>query len=267
MGSLAVWGGIGGAGKGEVENVEAQRKVEASQMETDRAMALAKLAQSGENQRQQAGFSHEDTSQAQQFGHEDVSQGRALTAQKENVAAEQTGSTGRTKMEVDERQKANAARNSAMITVGAGHDAARKDAADAAAKKKNGWSTKIVKQTGFDPTSHLPIQNDKVAVTHPAYGTFIQNGDKFLPQGTEPTSVKRAPVGDVNDLLTNPDHADAFLTAHAYLPASYFKVLDGKGQLNQADEPTPSQPGNPTNDPALEGLSPSEIQWAQTPAE
>lgn len=237
-------------------------------MESDRQMALAKLAQSGENQRQQASFSHEDVSQGQTFAHEDVSQGRTLAAQKENVATEQAGSTSRTKMEVDERQKANAARNSAIIQVGAGHDAARQGAADTAAKKKNGWSTKIVKQTGFDPTSHLPIQNDKVAVTHPAYGTFIQSGDKFLPQGTEPAGVKRAPVGDVNDLLTNPDHADAFLSAHQYLPASYFKVLDGKGQLNQAqDSPEPTQPGNPSNDPALEGLSPAEIQWAQTPAE
>lgn len=231
MGSLALWGALGGAGKGAVENADAERKVESAQMEGNRQMKLAQFEAEQASTRQQAGFTEENKSQAQ-----------ALAAQKENIGTEQAGATGRTQLEINERQAANKYRSDTLKSIGAGHDAARRDAAGAAKEAKNGWSQKVLKVAGFDPQSHLPTTNDTVALTHPAYGTFIQAGDKFLQQGTDPKAVRRAPIPAVNDLLSDPNKADDFISAYHYLPAPFFKVLAGKGQLGAA-----SSNGNDSN--------------------
>lgn len=224
MGALAMWSTLGGVGKGEVENAEAQRKTDMAQLESQRQMKLAEFEAQKAGERQQS-----------QLGSEEKRTTQSLSAQKENVGTEQAGATGRTQLEIDERREANATTNRARIQVGAGHDAARRDAAATTKAGKSGWSTKVVKMQGFDPASHLPTENDTIALTHPSYGTFIQQGDKFVPQGTEPKSIRRAPVAAVNDLLTDPDKADDFVSAYHYLPMPYFKVLDAKGKLNMAN--------------------------------
>lgn len=255
MGSLAVWGGIGGAGAGMEENSQAQRKVDLANMEADRQMALAKFSQDNENARQTKQLTSEEGRT-----HEEVA-GRTA-----NVATEQSGLNARTQAEIGERGTAAANRSEALIKIGAGHDAARKAALEAAKNAKSGWSQKVIKQSGFDPKSHLPTETDSVAVTHPAYGTFIQSGDKFVPQGTPPASLKRARTDAVTDLLTNPDRADSFVEAYGYLPTSYFKVLAGKGQLNMAsNDPIDTSPSS--DDPAEAGRTPAQIAQDNEPAE
>lgn len=263
MGGLAIWGAIGGAGKGEVEDADAQRKIDAQKMENDRASRLAQFAQA-----------HEDARQDKALANTSADQQKALDAQKANIQTEQTGATGRTQLEVDQRNTDSKARTAGMITVGAGHDAARVAAAASAKAGKDGWSQKVLKMSGFDPQSHLPVETDQVAVTHPAYGTFIQSGDKFLPQGTSPASVSRAKIGDVNDLLANPDHADAFVSTHGYLPASYFKVIAGKGQMKMAsDGPDVNaqqdalDASQDSDDPAEAGRTPAQRVMDNMPAQ
>lgn len=265
MGSLAIWGAIGGAGKGEVEDAEADRKVEAQKMENDRASRLAGLAQA-----------HEDARQDKALAHSDADQDKSIAATQANLATSEAGSKERTQMEVSQRDTDSKTRTQGMITVGAGHDAARTAAADKAKNAKDGWSQKVLKMSGFDKSSGtlLPTETDTVAVTHPAYGTFIQNGDKFLPQGTPAASVKRAPIADVNDLLANPDHADAFVSTHNYLPASYFKVIAGKGQMNMASsgsdvnaQQDAQDAADSNDDPAEAGRTPAQRVQDNLPAQ
>lgn len=263
MGSLAIWGALGGLGKGEVEDADAQRKIDAQKMENDRASRLAAFAQA-----------HEDARQDKALAHSDTDQDKSIAATQANLATSEAGSKERTQMEVTQRDSDSKTRSDAMIKIGAGHDAARTAAAAAAKNAKDGWSQKVLKMSGFDPASHMPTENDTVAVTHPAYGTFIQSGDKFVPQGTPPASISRAPIKAVNDLLVDPSKADDFVSAYHYLPAPYFKVIAAKGQMKMASEgpdvnaqQDAQDAAESSSDPAEAGRSPAQVAQDNLPAQ
>jgi len=227
MGMLALAGAIGGVGKGIETNAAAARDAQNKQLEEAREMRIRQFEAEEAAKRQQAGFSHDETMQTKAFGHEDTSQEKTFGQQTKLQDSQQKFTGG-------ENQKTRAS-NEKIAGIRAQAANAR---AKASAKGKR-WESKVTKTTSIG-ANNMPIEQDVLSVFDKnSARTYLQEGDKFFPQGASKTIKVKGPDGKITEqpiknaarsqvelLLRNPDQADNFVRTYGYLPYEFFNGLD-----------------------------------------
>ena len=227
MGMLALAGAVGGVGKGIETNAAAARDAQNKQLEEAREMRLRQYEAEQAAKRQQAGFGHEESMQGKAFAHEDTSQ--------QKVFGQQTGlQEGQQKFTSSENQKTRASNEKiAGIRAQAANARAR-----ASAKGKR-WESKVTKTTTIG-ANNMPIEQDVLSIFDKnSARTYLQEGDKFFPQGAPKTikvkgadgktteqPIKNAARSQIELLLKNPDQADNFVRTYGYLPYEFFNGMD-----------------------------------------
>lgn len=90
--------------------------------------------------------------------------------------------------------------------------------------KKKRWTSKTIKGgSSMTPEGGLVEEPDKISIVDEQSGrAYTQQGRRFIPQGTDPSSIRTAPRDATTDLMNDPDLADAYIEAYGYLPAEFF---------------------------------------------
>lgn len=245
MGALQLAGAIGGFGKGMVENVEAQRKQDIIDAESQRMEKM-----------QQLGFAHADTSQQTGIQAQKDLQGSENKARADlqgtEIAAADTrenksiaGRAAVAKLETEARTAQSAAERTSQEKIASGHDTSRERSATIRAsatlnskKQQSRWAfQKGTRQTigPNGPTSTpMTIINDRQTGR-----SYTQVGDRFMmtdpdgnalvpdPKGgpdqkVDPSALRRAHPSEVAKLLQNPGQVDNFFDQYHYLPNQWF---------------------------------------------
>lgn len=207
MGKLALWGAVGGAGKGMVENAEAQRKIDMAQIEEMREVRIRQLENEMATVRQR---------QSQEFqageGEKDRGFKKEETAAERHFRESQAGEEREFKASEGSKDRASAERIAGMRAEAAG------------GSKKGRWDFSKVKETsmlegGMPGEFEIPMVRDKKTGRQ-----YLQRGDRFMLPGDEPKSVRRAARSEVDKLMQNPGQADNFLNTYRYLPIEFFSM-------------------------------------------
>jgi hypothetical protein len=235
MGIIATAGAIAGAGQGITEAGQQAQKV-------DLMKKMNELQQSREEAIERLRGGEQETLQAkgQQFEKEQ-------TQTKIGAASAAAGATRKFEHEENIAKEAAAQKRSETskeARIGAAKVTAESRVTAHGAPKI--WEPVKLNQGGFDPTSHLPTNNQlQISYNHFTGRSYAQVGDKFIPwdastnkPATDPKAIKRAPVEDLQDLMQDPlgvipndpghpspnaglTKAEVFEAAHNYLPASW----------------------------------------------
>lgn len=219
MGKLAQWGALAGAAEGMEKNVEYARKESMSKLDEQREIRLKQLEDQMRTKQAERGYAHDEKIQ-----------GAKIDASKDIQSGDQTFKSAEAQLnrnfEAGQQEKDLAAKKEI-----AGIQAGSKGTT--AAYKR--WDAKTTTQTRTGE-SGIPEQYDSVALFDKGTGrTYMQQGSRFLPQGTDPKAVRRAPREAIADLLSDPTKADAFIEAYSYLPIEFFGAV--QGQIGAQDEP------------------------------
>lgn len=210
MGLIAA-GALGGLGKGITENAEATRVAQAKELENAREQAIREYEAGQASQRQQTGFTHEESMAEKE-----------KATRKELQSGQQTFESGQGEEERKFKGGEGEKERAKDIKVAEIQANAR---ASAGGSKRGRWQSKSITTTTTTPDG-LPVQNSSLALFDAKTGrSYMQNGDRFFPQGVESKSVRRAARSEITKLLKSPDQADNFLHTYNYLPIEFFSVI------------------------------------------
>lgn len=218
MGGLAKWGAIAGGASGAQQNIEYARKKEMADLDEQRETRLKQLEDQMASQRQERGFQQQEKMQGMKGEQATKLQGGAQEFKSAEAEKQRQFEAVQTDKELEAKKEV------AGIQAGA-------KGSSAGLKR---WEAKTTTQTRTGQNG-IPEQYDSVALFDKASGrTYIQQGSRFVPQGTDPKAVRRAPREAIADLLSNTSKADAFIEAYNYLPIEFFGALQG-----QSKQPAP----------------------------
>lgn len=251
MGMMALAGAIGGVGAGVEKNVQHNRELEKMDLEEAREMRLRQFEAEHADKRQDKGFAHEEGMQEKGFGQQKELQKGGFTheegMQEKGFGQQKEMQQGLQKFTGAENEKNRKSREK-IAGISA---AARAGAASRSAAAKR-WESKVVKSTSTDAKG-IPTENEVLSVFDKRSArTYIQDGNKFFPQGAPKTrTVKGAdgktveqPIRDaarsqIELLIKNPDQADNFVRTYGYLPYEFSSVWENSNPGAVYDDPTP----------------------------
>jgi hypothetical protein len=254
MGIIATAGAIAGAGQGITEAGQQAQKVDLmskmNELQKSREEALERLRGSEQETLQAKGQQFEKEQTQTKIGAASAAAGATRQFEhQENVAKEEAA------------QKRSETSKEARI-------GAAKVTAESRVTSKGPpkiWEPVKLNQGGFDPNSHLPTSNQlQLSYNHFTGRSYAQVGDKFVPwdastnkPATDPKAIRRAPVEDLQDLMSDPlgtipaggpnaglSKAEVFESAHGYLPASW------TSRANAAAQKNPEQHSNLFSEPS-----------------
>lgn len=210
MGKLALWGAVGGLGKGIQTNIEDERKRQGEVEAHEREMALRRYEAEEAAQRQQTGIAAQEGLQTQEI------------ASREKIAGQEVGARKELQGTEIKAKKEEGAANRASAERIAGIRARATMAARSTGKKRWDFAAQKTDPT-IDPKSGEIVPGKVVNVLRDTNRglTFVQSGNRFLLPDVDPTTTKSAAASEVRKLLQNPEQADNFLATYKYLPAEF----------------------------------------------
>lgn len=218
MGALAKWGAIAGGAEGVQTNIAETRKRETADLDEQRETRLKQLEDKMRTMREERGYEQEEKMQ-------DIKGQQATDLQKAGQEYKESEAERQRQFEAVQQDKELESKEKIAGIKGG-------TAASAAYKR---WEAKTTTQTRTAENG-MPEQYDSVALFDKGSGrTYIQQGSRFIPQGTDPKAVRRAPREAIADLLSDPTKSDAFIEAYQYLPIEFFGAIQGQ----PAQQPAP----------------------------
>lgn len=215
MSKLALWGAVAGAAEGAEKNIENRRKSEEADLDEQREIRLKELEDRLRGGRE-AGNIKERGAQAE-----------ALQAKQQSFTA---GESEKTRSAKSEEERLSREHEAAQSELDRASEERMNDITAGSKGSGKRWEFKTSTQTRTGEGG-IPEQYDVVSLSDKGSGrTFVQKGSRFIPQGTEPGSIRRAPRAAIADLLANTDQADAFLEAYNYLPIEFFGAVQAQKQ-------------------------------------
>ena len=251
MGKLALWGGIGGAGKALVQSAEneiaakfaaeeEQRQIRLANLRQKHAIELEKERQKGdeslrsgdrEHAKDMQGSAQEFTRERDQMEREFKSGERRADRSHDRYMQEDSQEFTHSRDEAARAFKSteNIADREHDVRIQTLRNKGQLDAVSArttSAKKDTRWITNKVKRSEL--VGETLTEVEVTVVTDKQTGmTFEQEGNKFVPQGsTVRLPLKRAEAE--KDLMEEKIGADLFIEAFGYLPAKYIKKYGGQ---------------------------------------
>jgi hypothetical protein len=216
MSKLGVLGAIGGAGKGIMEN--ARVKQEAAAVEARSRIDEARERRLLEYKEQIATRDREDTQ-----GHDKDMVGEQAAATSvlnaEQNAAVDTRQDDQQEHLATEGQ-ADRESNERIAGMRAQGSASEAEIKALERFEPRTSTIKVMGENGFPTEQDVSTIYDKDTKR-----TYIQQGDRFVAQGVDPTGIRPAPAAAIDALAENPDRAVEFLEKFNYLPARFMEAL------------------------------------------
>jgi hypothetical protein len=253
MGIISTAGALAGAGQGITEAGQQQQKIDlatkVNQLAQDRDEAMERLRAAHETERQNTQIqAQKDIQSTGQTFEKEQTQTKLTAASKAASATREFEHTENAAREAAGQKRAETLANARV-------EAARVTAGSRVEAKgpPKIWEPVKLNQGGFDPVSHLPTSNQlQISYNHFTGRSYAQVGDKMIPwdastnkPATDPKSIRRAPVEDLQDLTSDPlgtvpkggpnaglSKAEVFEAAHGYLPASWTSAANRKAAAN-----------------------------------
>lgn len=217
MGKLAMWGAIGGAAEGVQKNIEQTNKEKMMDLDEARTMRILAITQKHQSTMQSTDITAREGMQQTDIDAEKERQKIGIDAQRDQQGAgfehdvDIQGSEQSFKRVENDKDRASAERIASTR-------------ADGSTGKSKRWTSKVTTSTRPGPNG-IPEQFDSLVVfDNQDAVTYQQQGDKFVPQGTEPASIRRAPKSAIKNLMENQDTVDDFLEMYNYLPVQYLRA-------------------------------------------
>lgn len=221
MGKLAFFGAVAGAGSGISDVADQAYKSKENELDAERRTGLermkSKLASESETARH-------DRDRAEDLSDTDAAT-EVATSKRED---EQTHATD------IQTQKDEAAMERTLIS--SGESDSLKNRYKFHTETTEEWNP----ETKAFESSTVTTMFDTIAAT-----PFQLHGNKFVPEGTDPTAIEEAPQDHVSALYANASEeaAEAFLRTYDYLPRDFMRKL---GQVKRS---TSSQRRRPVGAP------------------
>jgi len=224
VGNLALWGAVGGLGKGIEKNADAERSQQAAAAQHEREMAIRKFEAEEAAKRQGTGITAQKEMQTQELGAREKLQSTEIKAKQQSQSEEEKFKAG------------EGAKNRASAERIAGIRAEATKAGKGGTAKGR-WKLNTVKTDPYiDPNTNkiMPGGVQYVLGDTNRGIQFVQDQDRFLLPGADPKTTKRAAASEVQKLMDNPDQADNFMAAYKYLPAQFIAAQTSRANYSAA---------------------------------
>lgn len=224
MGILAMAGALQGLGKGIQSEVADQRSTEKETRQEQKEIRLRQMEMDYQNSAEGKREAFQSSQQDKLFGQ-----------QKQLAEATQT------RQEAVEGQKTTSAEKIASEGNASRERIAgvRAKAAMAGKKFQSRWQFVSVPGAAQIVDGQITNKPASLILADKASGkAWSQKGDKFLPQGVDPASVKSPGKGAIDFLMQNPDAADEFVAKYNYLPSKFIGQMQSQMTTSQTSKST-----------------------------